>query len=1081
MPSESSNPDCSPPTEPQHTPVEVGSSSALSVAPTQPPELEFTALAANQSLTAPRETPTSRTQSEVGTVEGARSENSWSPFAASRFPRLLGEYELLGEISRGGMGVVYRARQDKLDRLVAVKLIRAGSLAGEDDLRRFRQEAKAMAELDHPHIIPIYEIGQEDDQPYFSMKLIEGGNLTRHVERFKHEPRTVAGLIAKVARAVHFAHQRGILHRDIKPSNILLGEHDEPYVMDFGLAKRIGPESGPAATVPGAVMGTPAYMPPEQARVGTKSVTTAADIYSLGATLYEALTGQPPFRGDSIGEIMRQVLDQEPARPRSINPKLDRDLETICLKCLEKAPARRYGSAEALAEDLDRWLTGMPITARPVPAWERAVKWVKRRPALATLVVMLPLALLGFIGGGIWFTLRLGTALDLAERGRYAANMNLARRALEDGLIYQVREQLNAYRTGPGDLRSFEWHYLANLCEPAPIRLRGHENAVICVALHPDESRVVSGGTDGTVRIWDLSGSQPPQVLNGAGGSVHCVAVSPDGHWLAAGDSGGGLRLWELETTKERSLGGHKSGLRSVAFSPDGDHLLSCEVSGLIKQWNVRTGGHEFDLRHSRQEEKSAPIVEEMYNSRIYRGAMATYAPPDGQTIVSVGLDQWVMIWDVATQKLRDEVPVGVNILGFSINRDGRELALGEEATGIEILNLQKPHDPRRRVPGVNRQVSAVAFSPIAGTLAIAGFGGRGGLLDVRSGQFKDLFDDRVNFSPSGLAFGKEGRMLAMAVADEVHVVRVERSQNGATVATGLGPVLQLAVSPDARLLALGRENGTIVVWDLSAGRVIQTLSGHGPPVFDLDFVAAAQGMRLVSVGGDGLIKIWDPEAGGEPMLSGPGRPAGAVYSVAVRTDGRQFATGGEDGMVRTWDPETGKEDLPPLDHGASISALAYDPTGTALASGGMDCTVRVWSATSGRRRLGPLTHTHQLTSLAFSPDARLLAGGGGAVDSGGSILIWDARSGTRSVLVKCPRGVDSMSFSPDSLRIATCGSDSVVQVWDAIGGHETLSLDGRGGRVSAVQFAPGEPRLYSAGRDGVIRLWDGSTTVPAR
>ncbi len=303
----------------------------------------------------------------------AQAAGSLPPAASGRSPRFLGEYELLEEIARGGMGVVYLARQDKLNRLVALKLIRAGSLAGADDLRRFRKEAEAIAELDHPHIIPIYEIGQEDDQPYFSMKLVEGGNLTQHIPRLKDDPRAVAALMAKVARAVHYGHQRTILHRDIKPSNILLDEHDEPYVTDFGLAKRIGPDSGTAATVTGAVMGTPAYMPPEQARGGTKSVTTAADVYSLGATLYEALTGQAPFAGDSAGEIMRQVLDQEPARPRSINSKLDRDLETICLKCLAKEPARRYGSAEALADDLERWRAGMPNTARPVLVWEKAV------------------------------------------------------------------------------------------------------------------------------------------------------------------------------------------------------------------------------------------------------------------------------------------------------------------------------------------------------------------------------------------------------------------------------------------------------------------------------------------------------------------------------------------------------------------------------------------------------------------------------------------------------------------------------------------------------------------------------------
>ena len=264
-------------------------------------------------------TRSSADSGESAGLTQAKAAGSLLASALDRFPRFLGEYELLEEIARGGMGVVYRARQEKLNRLVAIKLIRSGSLAGDDDLRRFRHEAEAIADLDHPNIIPIYEIGQQDDQPYFSMKLIDGGNLTAHIVRLKDHPSAVAALIAKVARAVHYAHQRTILHRDIKPSNILVAEHDEPYVTDFGLAKRIGPDSGTAATLTGAVMGTPAYMPPEQAR-GTKSVTTAADIYSLGATLYETLTGQPPFTGDSSAEIMRLVLEVEPARPRRSIP-----------------------------------------------------------------------------------------------------------------------------------------------------------------------------------------------------------------------------------------------------------------------------------------------------------------------------------------------------------------------------------------------------------------------------------------------------------------------------------------------------------------------------------------------------------------------------------------------------------------------------------------------------------------------------------------------------------------------------------------------------------------------------------------
>ncbi len=997
----------------------------------------------------------------------------------ARPPRFLGEYEVLDEIARGGMGIVYKARQVKLNRLVALKLIRDSYLAGPSDLRRFRSEAEAVAGLDHPNIVPIYEVGQVDGQPYFSMKLIEGGNLGLHVERLKADPTAAAALMAKVSRAVHYAHQRTILHRDIKPANILLGSHDEPYVTDFGLAKQIGSEIHSAATMTGAVMGTPAYMPPEQASGGIKSVTTSADVYSLGATFYEMLTGRPPFAGESPAEILRRVLDDEPERPRSINPKLDQDLETICLKCLEKEPDRRYGSAEALADDLDRWIAGLSIMARRAPTWEKALKWVKRRRALASLIAILLVALLGLIGGGIWFTIRLQQERDMANRGRYAADMNLALREVDDRLVYQARAQLKSYLTGPmalKELRSFEWYYLANLCDRSPIRLRGHDKAVICLAFHPDGNRVASGSTDGTVRVWDLA-ARRAMVIQGAGGPIHGVAFSPDGRWLASGDARGGVRLRELETGGERVLAGHRSGLWSVAFSPrDSRHLLSADAGGLILQWGVETGEIEFRLNHSEPGEPPGP-VSVGDGLQPFGGTLAAYTP-DGRSILSTGMDQVVRIWDVATHRERDRVRARANIFALAMNPNGRELALAEESPGIEILDLEALHDPRRTVWRASVRFGTVAYSPDERTLATAGHG-RAMLLDVGKNQILDEYDDKASLSPFSLAFGAQGHLLAMAVGDEVHVVRVDPSRNGAPVAEGQGSIGRLAASPDERLLALGREDGTIVVFDVPAKRVVQTLTGHGPGVFGLAFVRRPVGAWLVSVGGDGLVQIWDPEAGGLPLHTLRGH-SGSVQAVAARPDGLQIATGGEDGLVRTWDAATGRADLPPIDHGAAVSALAYDPTNSSLASGSMDRTVRVWSATSGRRRLGPLSHSDQITGLAFSPDGRLLAAGSGAADKGGEILVWDARSGRISARVPCPRGVDSLSFSSDSQRIATSGSDSLVQVWDATGGQETLSLDGAGGRVSAVLFSPRVLRLYSAGLDGVVKLWDGTETTPA-
>jgi WD40 repeat protein len=674
------------------------------------------------------------------------------------------------------------------------------------------------------------------------------------------------------------------------------------------------------------------------------------------------------------------------------------------------------------------------------------------------------------IGGGIWFTLQLRQERDLANRGRYAADMNLARRALDDGLIYQVREQLETYRTGPkalGDLRGFEWYYLAHLCDPELIRLRGHEKVVFCLAFHPDGQRVISGGADGTVRIWDLTAPRAPHVLAGDGGTVFSVAVSPDGHWLAAGDAASGIRLWELETGQERTLRGHERELKSVAFSPDSRHLLSIDAGGLIVQWDVRSGGVDFDLRDRPDDNQTG------------HGVMAAYSP-DGRTIISAAGDEWVRIWDVAARRVRDRVRGASSQAFFSISPDGRQLAVAGEYA-VEILDLERLDHPRRALQrrGYTAKLGSTAFSPDWQMLALSGAGGEVRLFDARRGRILDVFVEQANRSSSSLVFGAGARLLAMAVGNEVHVAHLARRPDGVTLASGLGPVDRLALSPGERLLALGRDDGTIVIWDVRAGRALQILGGHGLAVFGLAFVPRTHGAWLVSVGGDGRIHVWDPDARGQPLRAFSGR-ARAVYAVAARSDGRQIAAGGDDGSVLTWDPATGRPDLTALDHGGPVTALAYDPTGTALASGSMDRTVRVWSARSGGRRLGPLEHPHPVTSLAFSPDGRLLAAGGGAPDKGGRVLIWDASSGTVSATVDCPRGVDSLSFSPDSRRIATCGADAVVQVWDATGGHETLSLSGHRDRVTAVLFAPRAMRLYSTGRDGVVKFWDGSAAAPA-
>src|SRR5215471_4885564 len=311
----------------------------------------------------------------------------------------LGDYELVEEVGRGGQGVVFRARQKSLNRIVALKVISLGQWASKAHLKRFRLEAEAAAKLEHPGIVPIHEVGERDGSCYFSMKFVEGGQLDEVARREPMPIRRAAELIAKVARTVHYAHEHGILHRDIKPGNILLDQEGEAHLTDFGLARLVESESSVTHTLD--VLGTPSYMAPEQAMGNNAAISRVTDVYGLGAVLYQLLTAQPPFAGGATYETIKLVLDTEPRQPRLVNPKVDRDLSTICLKCLEKDSRRRYSSALALAEDLERWLKHEPIVARRIGILARGKKWLQRNPTAAGIAV-LSLALVAALSVIVW-------------------------------------------------------------------------------------------------------------------------------------------------------------------------------------------------------------------------------------------------------------------------------------------------------------------------------------------------------------------------------------------------------------------------------------------------------------------------------------------------------------------------------------------------------------------------------------------------------------------------------------------------------------------------------------------------------
>jgi serine/threonine protein kinase len=401
-------------------------------------------------------------------LEGALSVPTLANAAGSELPAVPG-YEVQSELGRGGMGVVYRARQSGLQRLVALKMILAGPDAGPQDVARFRSEAEAVARLHHPNIVQIYEVGDFHGRPYIALEYVDGGSLARRLHGVPQPAQEAARLVETLARAVHHAHERRIIHRDLKPANILLGveggewrvEGEErqsttldpppptldsppstlhpplstlhPKITDFGLAKRLDVAAG--QTQPGALLGTPNYMAPEQATAAADALGPATDVHALGAILYELLTGRPPFQGATLLDTLEQVRCQEPVPPTRLQPRLPRDLETVCLKCLQKDWRKRYPSAQSLADDLGRFLAGEPIRARPVAVWERALKWARRRPATAALVTVSALAVLTVTLGSLWYNAQLTKAVNQAEAN--AAQARLEEEAKE-------RERLRA-------------------------------------------------------------------------------------------------------------------------------------------------------------------------------------------------------------------------------------------------------------------------------------------------------------------------------------------------------------------------------------------------------------------------------------------------------------------------------------------------------------------------------------------------------------------------------------------------------------------------------------------------------------
>jgi WD40 repeat protein len=1048
-----------------------------------------------------------------------------------------GRYAIAGELAHGGIGRILRARDTRLDRPVAIKELLAPGSGAEP---RFVAEALVTARLQHPSIVPVYEAGRwPGGEPFYAMKLVSGRSLADVISEKKTLAERLALLphVLAVAEAMAYAHSERIIHRDLKPANVLVGEFGETVVIDWGLAKDLsraesllpGAAPGPTATTEdgertrvGTVMGTPAYMPPEQA--AGQPVDERADVYALGAILYHLLAGTRPYTANTSEQVLHHVVRGPPPPLAERQKGLPVDLLAIVTKAMARTPAERYATARELAEDLRRFQTGKIVGAYRYSRMELLRRFVRRYRA-AVMVTGVALVLLAGLSA-------VSIRRILAERDLAHAARQQAQARTDELLLARAREAVerepnaaitslqrlspgfnrwSAARTIAADARahgfasvqqghsralnalfftrdgtrlvstSDDHTLIVRDLEHGQSRvLSGHTDEAWRLVLLPDDRSLISSGKDGTLRRWDLETGEG-RLFATLSGPVSALALSRDGrHLLAGSRTDELLHVWDLLTGESRTLPTGLKGIDDVKLSPEGRYVFvrgpqgTGTTLGDLERGTFRPLTEEAQVVWVSAFSPSGELFTGSGQGRLYvwdprsgKGRMleegtrpltALTVVPESGHLLLGYMDGTVRLWNVATGQAKVLGSHEGLVTDLQVSPDGRYVASGSADRTARLWNLAT-HD-FRILRGAEERVFPLDFSPDGRRLALASSDGRVRLFSLEAETHQVLLE--LKATQRALALSPDGRRLALlSSAGRLHLFDMTTGPTVLLDALGFatGP---MDFSPDSRWLAAGGYDGRTHLWEATTGRGERILEGPASPLSALRF--SGDGRWLARAHANGEVHLWELASGKGRRLGGHGK---YVFQLAFSPDSGQLASAGADGTVRLWDVGSGESRVLRA-HTDAVRTVAFSPDGKRLVSGGMDHTLAFWDLETGRSQQQAVSGSG-LLELVFSPDGKRLAS---RSMNEGQVMLWDGRTGESRGVLRGHQGLlIDLAFSPDGTRLASTSTDKTVRLWDLASGEGRV-LRGHTGQVGSVAFLPDGRSLLSTGEDGSVRLW---------